>query len=137
MPEERRLPILHVVQIGDPDFERYAIEDENELIWTGERFDSAGGALFARHHEVAIAAQDILKKSFVEVEPQGFVVPVLVEDLNHTGRVPMAEVDQLLSNASRLSLDTAEHSNGPGDALVLTRIEWGRIKKIKEFLNQP
>jgi hypothetical protein len=129
----KRLPILHVVQVGDPDFERFIIEDQHERVWTGERFDSAGGALFALHHEAAIAAQNILKTHFEGVAPQRFVVPLYVEVLNHAGPVPMAEVAGYLSRGSRLYLNTDEHGNGPADALVLPRIEWSRIKPIKEF----
>ena len=127
------LPILHVVQIGDPDFERYMIQDENERVWTGKQFDSEDGALFARHNEAAIEAQNILKKNFEAVEPQRFIVPLYVEVLSHDGPVSVTEVAKYLSSGSRLYLNTTEHGNGPGDALVLPWIDWSRIKPIKKF----
>lgn len=132
MPNNR-LPVLYVVQIGDTGYERFIIEDQHERIWTGERFDTAGGALFARHNDAAIEAQSILKRKFMGVEPQRFVVPLYVEVLNHTGPVPLVEVAQYLSASSRLYLDTTEHGNGPGDSLVLPWIDWSRIKAIKGF----
>jgi hypothetical protein len=49
--------------------------------------------------------------------------------------VPVADIAQYLSRGSRLYLDTTEHGNGPGDSLVLPRIEWSRIRPIKEFPN--
>ena len=133
MAAERPLPILRVVQIGNDEFERYLIEDQEERVWTGERFGSEGGALFARHNEAAIEAQYILKKNFKGVEPQRFVVPLYVEVLNHGGPVPVVEIAEYLSRGSRLYLDTTEHGNGPGDALVLPWIDWSRIKPIKEL----
>ena len=126
------LPILYVVQIGEPDFQRFVIEDEQVRVWTGERFDSQGAALFARHNDAAVESQNILKANFKGVESQRFVVPLYVEVLNHAGPVPVAQIAQYLSTGARLYLDTREHGNGPGDSLVLPRIEWSRIRPIKE-----
>lgn len=133
MAKKRELPTLRVVQIGNEEFERYLIEDQEERVWTGERFDSDGGALFAKHNDAATEAQNILKANFKGVEPQRFVVPLYVEVLNHAGPVPVAEVAKYLSLGSRLYIDTTEHGNGPDDSLVLPWIEWHRIKPIKEF----
>jgi hypothetical protein len=127
---KERLPILFVVQIGESDFERYVIEDQQDRVWTGERFDSHGAALFARQNDAASEAQTILKRTFDGVEPQRFVVPLYVEVLSHAGPVPLAEVAKYLSEASRLYLNTTDHGNGPSDSLVLPRIEWHRIKQI-------
>ncbi len=127
------LPILYVVQIGEPDFQRFVIEDEQDRVWTGERFDSDGGALFAKHNDAATEAQSILKANFKGVESQRFVVPLYVEVLNHAGPMPVAEIAQYLSHGARLYIDTREHGNGPGDSLVLPKIDWSRIRPIKEF----
>lgn len=133
MAEKQKLPTLYVVQVGSEDFQRYLIEDQADRVWTGERFDSQGAALFARHNDAAVESQNILKANFKGCEPQRFVVPLYVEVLNHAGPVPVAEIAQYLSNGARLYIDTTEHGNGPGDSLVLPRIEWHRIKQIKEF----
>lgn len=133
MAEKRELPTLFVVQIGESHYERFVIADDQDRVWTGERFDSQGAALFAKHNDAATEAQTILKANFKGCEPQRFVVPLYVEVLNHAGPVPVADIAQYLSRGSRLYLDTTEHGNGPGDSLVLPRIEWSRIKKIKEF----
>ena len=135
MTKKRELPILCVVQTSESVFERYLIEDQRGQIWTGERFDSVGGALFARHNDAAIEAQNILKKNFKGVEPQRFVVPLYVEVLDHAGPVDVAEIAKYLSEASRLYLNTTDHGNGPSDSLVLPWIDWSRIKLIKEFPN--
>jgi hypothetical protein len=130
MAEKQKLPILYVVQVGSEEFQRYLIEDQADRVWTGERFDSQGAALFARHNDAAIESQIILKRHFSGVESQRFVVPLYVEVLNHAGPVPVADIAQYLSGSARLYLNTTEHGNGPGDSLVLPRIEWSRIKKI-------
>lgn len=129
---KKRLPILYVVQVGSEEFERYLIRDQEERVWTGEQFDSEGGALFARHNDAAIESQNILKKSFEGLEPQRFVVPLYVEVFSDKP-VPVDEIAKYLSSGSRLFLDTTAHGNGPGDALVLPWIDWSRIKPIKEF----
>ena len=128
-----RLPVLYVVQVGESEFERYIIEDQQNQVWTGKQFDSEGGVLFARHNDAAIEGQNILRRNFKGAEPQRFVVPLYVEVLNHGGPVPVVEIAEYLSRGSRLYLDTTEHGNGPGDALALPWIDWSRIKPIKKF----
>lgn len=125
--DNQRLPILRVVQI-DNEFERYVIQDQRDRVWTGERFDSQGAALFACHHHVATEVQSILKKKFEGLEPQRFVVPFVVEVFSHAGPVPVDQIAQYLSRASRLFVNTPEFGNGPGDSLVLSRIEWHQIE---------
>ncbi len=132
MADKQKLPILYVVQVGSEEFQRYVIEDQQDRVWTGEHFDSQGAALFARHNDAATETQNILKSNFNGVKPQRYVVPLYVEVLNHAGPVPMNEIAQYLSHGARLYLDTTENGNGPGDSLVLPRIEWSRIKPIKE-----
>ena len=134
MAEKQKLPTLYVVQIGNDEFERYLIEDQEERVWTGKQFDSEGGVLFARHNDAAVESQNILKSHF-KGEPQRYVVPLYIEVYSHAGPVPVAEIAEYLSRASRLFLDTTEHGNGPGDSLVLPWIDWSRIKQIKEFPN--
>lgn len=129
----KRPLILYVVQVGNNEFQRYLIEDQEKRVWTGEQFDAQGAALFARHNDAAIAAQNILKKNFEGIEPQRFVVPLYVEVLNHTGPVTLVDVARYLSASSSLCLNTDDHGNGPGDALALPWIDWSRIKPIKEF----
>ena len=81
------LPILYVVQIGEPEFQRFVIEDEQDRVWTGEGFDSQGAALFARHNDAALESQNILKRSFDGVKPQRFVVPLYVDKPSGPSRV--------------------------------------------------
>ena len=130
MAEKQQLPTLYVVQIGNDEFERYLIEDQEERVWTGKQFDSEGGVLFARHNDAAVESQNILRSHF-KGEPQRYVVPLYTEVYSHAGQVNVADVAQYLSVASRLYINTTEHGNGPDDALVLPRIEWHRIKQIK------
>ena len=125
--DNERLPILRVVQIGN-EFERYVIQDQRERVWTGNDFDSHGAAVFAHHHHVATEAQTILKKSFEGLEPQRYFVPLLVEVYSHAGSVPLDQIAQYLSRAARLFMNTPEFGNGPGDSLVLSRIEWQQIE---------
>ena len=131
MGNERQLPVLYVVESGSPDFQRWMVSDDRDRFWGGEDF-SQTGVLYARHNDAAVDAQSILRGYFGGIQPVRYVVPLFVESLSHRP-VPVAEVAQFLSRASRLYLNTSEHGNGPGDSLVLPRIEWHRIEEVKEF----
>ena len=126
----QRLPILRVVQIGNDEFDRIVIEDEQSQVWTGQAFGQSG-VLYADHKHAATDVQTILKKNFEGVNPQRYVVPLFVEVYSDEP-VPVAQVAMYLSTASRLLLNTTDHGNGPGDSLVLSWIDWNRIKKLKE-----
>lgn len=132
MADRRELPILYVVPAGSSDdFPRFTILDAQDRPWNGQEFGPTG-VLYARHNDAATDAQNILRSHF-DGEPQRYVVPLCVEVYSHAGPVPVAEIAKYLSLGSRLYLNTAEHGNGPGDSLVLPRIEWHRMKQIKEF----
>lgn len=128
--DTKNLPILTVVEVNS--LPRFVIQDEKERVWNGERFGPDGGRLFARHNDAATAAQDILRSSFVGVQSVKYVVPLFVEVLSHDP-VVVSDVAQYLSNSARLYINTPEHGNGPGNSLVLPRIEWHRIEQMKEF----
>jgi hypothetical protein len=134
MNNKRQLPILRVVQINNTGFERYLIEDQNQRIWTGQRFDVDGGFLYAKYNSAAIDVQNILKRHFEDTQPQRYVVPLCVEVYSHHP-VTIEQVAKHLSVSSRLILNTPEHGNGPDDSLVLPWIEWHRIKQIEVFPN--
>jgi hypothetical protein len=131
MGKERQLPVLYVVESGSPDFQRWMISDDRDRLWGGEDFGQ-NGVLYARHNDAAVDAQDILRGHFGGIQPVRYVVPLFVESLSRRP-VPVAEVAQFLSRASRLYVNTSEHGNGPGDSLVLPWIEWSRIKEVKGF----
>lgn len=135
MGMEQRLPVLRVTQIPNAAFERYLILDERDRSWTGERFDSSGGILYANCNHAALDTHNILKQSFQECEPQKYEVPLVVEVYS---RCPASveEIAQYLSRAARLQIDTTEHGNGPGTSLVLPRIEWNRIQPAKEITHE-
>lgn len=132
MAKKQKLPILSVVQVGSDEFERFVIKDEQERVWTGDQFGFGGGVLYADHNNAASDSQDILRQNFDGVKPQRLVVPLYVDVLNHYGPVPLAEVAEYLSMVSRLYIDSLKHGHGSGDSLVLTRIEWSRIRAVRE-----
>lgn len=125
-----KLPILTVVEVND--LPRFVIQDEAGRVWTGEKFDSRNGTLFARHNEAATTAQDILKQTFNGGQTFKYCVPLFVEVHSH-GPVNVTKIAQYLSAASKLFLNTTEFGNGPENTLVLPRIEWSRIERMKEF----
>ena len=129
MGNEHQLPILYVVESGSSDFQRWMISDDRDRLWGGDDFGQ-NGVLYARHNDAAVDAQNILRGHFGGIQPVKYVVPLFVESLSHRP-VPVAEIASYLSRASRLFLNTAEHGNGPGDSLILPRIEWSRIKEVK------
>lgn len=136
MAKNRKLPFLSVVPTGSSDvFPRFLISDARDRLWNGHEFGPTG-VIYADPNAAATDVQNILKKNFEGVEPQRYVVPVCIEVLNHAGPVPVAEVAKYLSRVSRLFLNTTEHGNGPGDSLVLPRIEWHRIEPLKECPNE-
>lgn len=130
----QRLPILHVVQVGNNDFHRYQITDEQEHRWDGEQFNSENGVLFADHNVAATEVQEILKKNFEGVKAVKYVVPLYVEVFSNEP-VHLNDVAEYLSKASRLYLNTTDHTNGPNNSLVLSSIEWNGIKQMKERSN--
>ena len=127
MAKKRKLPILSVVPAGSPDeFPRFLISDARNRLWDGQNFSSTG-ILYSAHNDAAIDVQAILKTHFEGVEPVRYVVPVFVDVFAHEP-VLVAEVAKYLSASSRLNLNTTEHGNGPGNALVLPWIDWSRIE---------
>ena len=130
----QRLPILRVVQVGNDDFNRYQIADEQEQLWNGEGFESEKGILYADHNVASEDVQTILKQNFEGVKAVKYVVPLYVEVFSNEP-VPVNDVAMYLSRASRLFLNTTDHGNGPNGSLVLPQIEWSRIKQIKERSN--
>jgi len=135
MGMEKRLPVLRVMLISDAAFERYLILDELDRTWTGERFDSTGGILYADCNHAALDTHNILKRCFQGCEARKYEVPLVVEVY---ARYPVSvdEIALYLSRASRLQIDTTDHGNGPGTSLVLPRIEWHRIQPAKEISHE-
>lgn len=130
MAKKQKLPILYVALAGSSDeFPRFTILDAQDRLWNGKDF-SPTGILYARHNDAATDAQNILRSHF-DGEPQRYIVPLCVEVYSHAGPVPVTDVAEYLSKASRLYVSTTEHGNGPGDSLVLPRIEWHRIEEEK------
>ena len=134
MEKHEKLPMLRVVQVGNPDFQRYLIEDEQNRLWTGEKFGQMG-VLYADHNHAAADAHQILKNHFKGVKPPRYVVPLFVEVFSHEP-VLVAEVVRHLFLASHLSLNIDDHGHGPGGSLVLPMIDWDRIKEVKEFSHE-
>jgi hypothetical protein len=130
----QRLPILRVVQVGNDDFYRYQIADEQEHLWNGEEFQPERGILYADHNVASTDVQSILKKNFEGVKAVKYVVPLYVEVFSNEP-LPVNDVALYLSKTSQLFLNTTAHGNGPGSSLVLPQIEWHRIKQIKESPN--
>ena len=130
----QRLPILRVVQVGNDDFYRYQIADEQEQLWNGQQFQPERGILYADHNVACTDVQSILKKNFEEVKAVKYVVPLTIEVFSNEP-VPVNDVAMYLSRASRLFLNTTDHGNGPNGSLVLPQIEWSRIRQIKERSN--
>lgn len=132
MAKKQKLPILSVVQIGNDEFERFEIRDQQDRVWNGNQFGSGAGVLYANQNNAALDSQEILRQSFKGMKPQRLVVPLYVDVFSHDGPVPLTEIAEYSSMASRLYIDSLKHGNGPGDSLVLTQIEWSRIRAIKE-----
>jgi hypothetical protein len=131
---EQQLPILAVVQTNAP-FQRFFIEDEKEQVWTGSQFEKAGlPALFASPFGVRSAYHDILKGYFPGVTPVRYVVPLVVEVYSHQP-LHISEVAKYLAKTASLQMDIPQNGNGPGDSLVLARIDWHRIEEPKEVTN--
>ena len=127
------LPILWIAR-SDSGFERYVIEDSHEQVWNGKEFGTGDGLLFAHYQEAAAETQRILKSHFKGVEPTKLVVPLYVEVYGGE-EIPVESVVKYLSKASKLTVDTGTHGNGPDQSLVLTRIEWGEIEPVEEAAN--
>lgn len=123
----KKLPILSIVPVGTPEFQRYTINDEKNRRWNGERFVSTGeGVRYADYSDAAMDLQMILKKYFEGQTPTRYVVPVFIEVY---GDVPVALVAQHLSKTASLFLDTPKQGYGPDGSLILPVIHWGQIEE--------
>jgi hypothetical protein len=125
--EKRQLPILSILEAGNPDFERWAIADERSRFWTGEEFDYCGYRLYASYNSAASATQEILRSHFAGVKPVFFKTPLFVEVLAEDP-VEAAMVSLHLSQALRLYMNTPEHGHGPDGNLILPWVDWSEIK---------
>jgi len=132
MAKRHKLPVLAVVQVGSDEFVRFEIRNEQDRVWNGNQFGSGTGVLYAHQNNAASDSQDILRQNFKGMNPQRLVVPLYVDVFSHDGPVPLTEVAEYLSLASKLFIDSLKHGHGPGDSLVLTRIEWSRIRAVSE-----
>lgn len=129
----QKLPILTVMRT-QTEFPRFLIQDDNERVWTGERFHANGAALFANQNDACLEVHSILKRHFDGIEPKRYVVPCFIEVFSEE-LVSEVEVASFLSKATRLELHTNEYGNGPNNSLVLPVIDWKRIEEIKEMPN--
>jgi len=129
MEQQRQLPILTVVQTSD-QFERFYIRDEKDRLWTGGEFQPGPQrpTLYADDFEVCSTVHRILKGYFPDVEPFSYVVPMVIEVYSHEP-LPMSEVAQYLSRTARLQMNLPQNGNGPGNSLVLPRIDWHRMEQ--------
>jgi hypothetical protein len=107
--KKRQLPILSILSAGSPEFERWAIADDQNRQWTGEDFDfSVNGRLYASYNAAASATQEILRSHFTGVKPVFFKAPLFVEVLAEAP-VHEAMVSLHLCQALRLYMNTHEH----------------------------
>jgi len=123
----RKLPILSVVRAGNPDFERFLIEDDHGRQWTGQDF-SDQGVLYALRNRACADVHAILK-GFFQVEPVRYMAPVVIEVY---GEADVGKVARYLSQASILHIATGKYGNGPEGTLVLPTIEWGLTREEAE-----
>lgn len=134
MDQRQQLPILAVVQTN-ASFQRFFIEDEQERVWTGRKFDTDGPpALFATQFAVRSAYHEILKGYFPGVQSVKYIVPLTVEVYSHQP-LHISHVAKYLADAASLQMNTPVNGHGPGNSLVLPRIEWHQIDEVKENLN--
>ena len=123
----RKLPILSVVQAGNPDFERFLISDDQGRQWTGEEFSEQGVLYGSRNH--ACGDVHAILKGFFQSEPVRYVAPVVIEVF---GEADIAKVARYLAQASILHIATGKYGNGPEGTLVLPTIEWGLTREEAE-----
>lgn len=130
----QKLPILSVVQTLAP-FQRFYIEDQKENVWTGSQFEPAGlPVLFASQFAVRSEYQAILKSYFCGMTPVRYLVPLAVEVFSHHS-LQISEVAKYLADTASFQMNIPQNGNGPGDSLVLARIDWHRIEQLKEVSN--
>ncbi len=125
---KRKLPILSIVQAGNPEFERWAISDQQFRQWNGDRFDYGSGQLYSNYNTASFDTQQILRNYFAGIQPVLYEAPVLVEVFSHEP-IHQATVALHLSEAARLYMNTPEHGHGPDGSLVLPCIDWSEMRE--------
>jgi hypothetical protein len=126
--KKRKLPILSILQAGNPGFDRWAIADERNRLWTGEGFGFDGQRLYASYNAAAWDIQQILRAQCQGIEPVYYVAPLVIEVFADPP-VHEAKVSLHLSNSVRLYMNTPEHGHGPEGSLILSRIDWSQMEQ--------
>lgn len=128
---KKKLPILRVASFGPTAFQRFQIVNDAGEVWNGDEFEPIGGRVYAAHNVAAADSQSILRSHFEGIAPKRYMAPLFVEVFSDDV-IHVAHIVSYLSRATRLHIDTAEHSHGPRNSLVLPCIDWSQIEQVKD-----
>lgn len=123
--------VIPVVQTwGTKQHLRYAITDTSGRFWTGSDWVTRqlDTRLYVGHHEATLDARRILWKQFHNSTVyQQFVVPLEIE-VYANSEVTSDDLKAFARKLIKLGALYADHGTGPQpDALVLARLNWGRM----------
>ena len=125
-------PALFAVGYMEPDWIRYAIEDERGRYWTGRGFskDERGAFAYADENVIARDMRRILKRRCKELIRYRFVAPVMI-DVYAEGPIDQEEMTWFLSQKCFVSMDGLGTGVGPGESVVLPLVAWNLLRLMK------
>lgn len=125
---ENHMARIGVAKLGRPEWERYALFDEQSRYWTGNDWSAEvkRAALFASEQIAAVEYERVVGLVRAGQPVREYTTRVTVRVVGDVQYDP-ARLKEYLSTACRLHLDPDDLEGPIPDAAVTVEIEWERL----------
>jgi hypothetical protein len=125
--------VLSLINMGTPDFPRFAISDQFLRYFDGQSWtpDQSKALIFSDDNVACEEMQRLLMVEYMGKPVRRFRAPVYI-DLYTDKMISRPELQDWLLRCAKLLIDSPKHGNGPVEGtLGLCRINWDQIEEIK------
>ena len=125
--------VLSLINMGTPDFPRFAISDQFLRYFDGQNWtpDQSRALLFSDDNLACHEMQRLLMLDYMGKPLRRFRAPVYI-DLYASNEVTLDQLAAWLVRVAKLLIDSPKHGNGPVEGtLGLCRINWDELEEIK------